>query len=60
MNFQNDTHELDDLTRMKSYETHIEALQRREDKDRDELVRLGKKPVLKVRPYPQYSLLPPV
>lgn len=34
---------------VKVYEPRIEALQMREHRDRDQLVRLGKKPVLKVR-----------
>jgi hypothetical protein len=52
MNFQNDSQELYDLARTKSYESRIEALQKREDRDRDDLVRLGKKPVLKVSSCP--------
>ena len=51
MSSQNDAEELRDLGHMKSYEPRIEALQKREDRDRDDLVRLGKKPVLKVRPH---------
>lgn len=52
MSLDNSTHELGDLGNMKDYETRVEALQRRDDRDRDDLVRLGKKPVLKV----QYNL----
>lgn len=52
MSFQNEAHELADLGHFKSYEPRIEALQKREDRDRDELVRLGKKPVLKVNKLP--------
>ena len=58
---QHDSHRLDDIAHVKSAEPHIEALQKCEDKDRDELVRLGKRPVLKVRSYllvmPSKSLL---
>lgn len=49
MSLQTDAEELQDLGRIKSYEPRIEALQKREDRDRDDLVRLGKKPVLKVQ-----------
>lgn len=49
MSVQSEAEELRELGHMKSYEPRIEALQKREDKDRDDLVRLGKTPVLKVR-----------
>jgi len=54
MSLQNDAEELRDLEHMKSYEPRVEALQKRDDRDRDDLVRLGKKPVLKVRPRTKY------
>lgn len=48
MSLDNSNHELGDLGNMKSYEPRVEALHKRDDWDRDGLVRLGKKPVLKV------------
>jgi hypothetical protein len=49
MDIPKDSLELNDMVRTKTYEPKVEALQKREDRDREELVRLGKKPVLKVR-----------
>jgi hypothetical protein len=49
MSAQRYDQELSAMGPVKVYEPRIEALQMREHRDRDQLVRLGKKPVLKVR-----------